>query len=116
MQDSDLILRTIGDDVWKEVIDKDHSTQIMVQLSVLKLKYCIYIVGQPGIRGAMGRIIYTVIGNSQLDDLLQFVDKMKDTLKGILNPFFTSGTLNKMVKLLPDARCLCFNSRRPNKP
>jgi hypothetical protein len=41
VEDSGLILCTIGDDVWKEVVDKDHLTQIMVQLSVLKLRYCI---------------------------------------------------------------------------
>jgi hypothetical protein len=102
VEDSGPILCTVGDDVWKEVVDKDHSTQIMVQLSVLKLKYCIYIVGQAGVRGAMGRIIYVVIGTLQLDDLLQFVDKMRDTFEDILNPFFTSGTLDEMVKLLPD--------------
>jgi hypothetical protein len=102
VEDSGPILCTVGDDVWKEVVDKDHSTQIMMQLSVLKLKYCIYIDGQAGVRGAMGRMIHVVIGKLQLDDLLQFVDKMHDTFEDILNPFFTSGTLDEMVKLLPD--------------
>jgi hypothetical protein len=45
VQDSGPFLCTVGDDVWKEVVDKDHSMQIVVQLSVLKLKYCICIVG-----------------------------------------------------------------------
>ncbi len=87
--------------MWKEVVDKDHWTQIMVKLSVLKLRYCIYIVGQAGVRGAMGHIIYVVIGKLQLNDLLLFVDKMRDMFEDILNPFF-SGTLDEMVKLLPD--------------
>jgi hypothetical protein len=101
-EDSGPILCTVGDDVWKEVVDKDHSMQIMVQLSVLKFKCCIYIVGQAGVRGAMGCIIYVVIGKLQLYVLLQFVDKMRDTFEDILNPFFTSGTLDEMVKLLTD--------------
>ncbi len=101
-QDSDPILCTVEDDVWNDVVDNDHSTQILVQLSDLKLKYCIYIFGQPVVRGSMGRIIYTVIGKLQLDNLLQFVDKMQDTFEGILNPFFTSATLDKMVNQLPE--------------
>jgi len=101
VEDSGPILCTVGDDVWKEVVDKDHSTQIMVQLSVLKLKYCIYIVGQAGVRGAIGHIIYVVIRKLQSNDLLLFVDKMRDMFEDILNPFF-SGTLDEMVKLLPD--------------
>ena len=88
--------------MWKEAVDKDHWTQIMVKLSVFELRYCIYIVGQAGVRGAMGRIIYVLIGTLQLDELLQFVDKMRDTFEDILNPFFTSGTLDEMVKLLTD--------------
>ncbi len=50
----------------------------------------------------MGCIIYVVIGKLQLDDLLLFVDKMHDTFEDILSPFFTSGTLDEMVNLLPD--------------
>jgi hypothetical protein len=87
--------------VWKEVVDKDHRKQIMVKLSVLKLRYCIYIVGQAGVRGAIGHIIYVVIRKLQSNDLLLFVDKMRDMFEDILNPFF-SGTLDEMVKLLPD--------------
>jgi hypothetical protein len=32
------ILCTIGDYVWNDVVDKDYSTQIMVQQSVAKVK------------------------------------------------------------------------------
>jgi len=46
----------------------------------------------------MGHFIYTVIGKLQLDDLLQLVDKMRDTFEDMLNSFFTSGTLDKVVK------------------
>jgi hypothetical protein len=48
--------------VWNEVVDKQHSTHILVQLIILKVKDCIYLVGQPESRGSTGCIIYAVIG------------------------------------------------------
>jgi hypothetical protein len=46
------IFCTIGDNVWNKVVDKDHSVQIMVQLSIMKLNFCVYLVGQAGTRCA----------------------------------------------------------------
>jgi hypothetical protein len=72
-----------------------------VQLSVLKVKYCIYLVGQPGSRASTGHIIYTVIGKLEYNYLMEFLDRMWFTFEDILNPFFTCETLDDMVKHLP---------------
>lgn len=35
----------LDDDGWKEVADKDHQAQVMVQMAVLQFSHCIYVVG-----------------------------------------------------------------------
>ncbi len=86
--------------MWNKVVDKDHSTQIFMQLGVLKVKSCIYLLGQPSSRGSTGRILYTGIGKLEYNYLMEFLDRMQITFEDILSPFFTCETLDDMVKHL----------------
>jgi hypothetical protein len=95
------IFCVVGDDVWNEVVDKDHSVQIMVQLSNMKLNFCVYLVGQAGTRGASGRIIYTVLGGCTVDYMTSFITTVRDKFEEILLPFFNSENTKDLVDNLP---------------
>ena len=70
------------------MVDKDHSIQIMVQLSVIKLNYCVYLVGQAGTRGVFGWLLYTMIGRCTVDYMASFIMTVRDQFKGITSTIF----------------------------
>ncbi len=78
------IFCTIGDNIWNEVVDKDHSIQVMVQICVLKINYGVHLVSQTGRRGISGWILYTVIGKCTLEYMTTFVLTVRDKFEGIL--------------------------------
>ncbi len=94
---------TIGDDIWSEVVDKDHSIQIMVQLSILKINYCVYLVGQAGTGGASGRILYTVIGKSTMEYMTNFMSTVRDKFDAALVPFSNSENAKDLLEKLPES-------------
>ncbi len=96
------IFCTIGDDVWSEVVDKDHSVQIMVQLCVMKINYCVYLVGQAGTRGASGWILYTVIGKCTMEYMTNFMSTVRDKFEAVLLPFFNSENVKELLEKLPE--------------
>ena len=55
-----LIVCIIGTDDAEEVMDKDHLTQVMIQMATCNLHWGVYIAGQAGTLNTTGRIIYTV--------------------------------------------------------
>ncbi len=95
------IFCTIGYDVWVEVDDKDHSIQIMVQLGILKINYCVYLVGQAGTRGASGWILYTVIGKCTTEYMTYIMSTVRDKFEAVLLPFFNSEKAKDLLEKLP---------------
>jgi hypothetical protein len=65
-----------------------------VQPSVLKVKYYVYLVGQPGSWGCTG----CIIGKLESNYLMEFLDRMQLTFEVIMNPYFTCQSLEDMVK------------------
>jgi predicted metal-binding protein len=43
-----LIVCEIGDETWKECREEEHSTQVLLQLWVMRLQLAFYIVATPG--------------------------------------------------------------------
>jgi hypothetical protein len=52
-----LIMCVVGVDDITSVMDKEHETQIMIQMAMLHLNWAVYLVGQPGMQNTQGRII-----------------------------------------------------------
>ena len=47
--------------VFEEVVEKDHATQLMMQMSTVGVDWAVYIVAKAGTQGSSGRIIYAVL-------------------------------------------------------
>jgi len=51
-----LIVCEIGDETWKECIEEEHSTQVLLQLWVMSFQLAFYIVATPGSSTSNGKI------------------------------------------------------------
>jgi phage tail sheath protein FI len=76
-----LIVCDIGDETWKECIEEEHSTQVLLQLWVMRLQLAFYIVATPGSSTSNGKITYIFMGNLILDYANQFFDQYLDCIK-----------------------------------
>jgi hypothetical protein len=61
-----LIVCDIRDETWKECIEEVHSTQMLLQLWVLRLQLAFYIFATPGSSNSNRKITYIVMGNLTL--------------------------------------------------
>jgi hypothetical protein len=98
---SKVIICDYGDDVWNECIEGDHSNQILVQMIVIGINECHYIVSRAGTAGSKGRPIYTVSGyvsNQQLHDKYNY---LCDKVEHLLDPFIMSTTIDEVIAKLP---------------
>jgi hypothetical protein len=59
--DNKIIETFIGSPVFEEVVEKDHATQLMMQMSTVGVDWAVYIVAKAGTQGSSGRIIYAVL-------------------------------------------------------
>ena len=121
-----VIMCTIDDDDWKEVIEKDHQAQLLVQMAVLEFQHCVYVVGQAGTRGVSGRIIYTVIARAPEGVVDQFTALLTNTFEPLLSPFFANSNISQVLQQLPkelsddvkriiETRWILFNNMRQYK-
>jgi hypothetical protein len=92
----------IGDEVWVECVEAEHSTQIMIQLCVVRCFYAVYVVAQPGTNTGYGRIIYTVFGECTVEYGDEFTARYFPTLGQLLLPFYTATTTDEVVEALPN--------------
>jgi hypothetical protein len=90
-----------GDEAWLECIEKDHSNQIMCQVLVTGLKYCIYIVARPGTTGGKGKPIYMVFGTVESNHFFAFLSYLNRRLDRVLAPFFKSNNVDEVLAALP---------------
>jgi len=51
-----MIVCILGTDNIEDITDKEHATQVMIQMATCNLNWAIYIVGQPGTSNTHGRI------------------------------------------------------------
>jgi len=90
-----------GDEAWLECIEKDHSNQIMCQVLVTGLKYCIYIVARPGTTGGKGKPIYMVFGTIEQNQFYAFLSYLNRKMDRILAPFYKSKNVDEVLAALP---------------
>jgi len=91
-----------GDDKWNECIEADHANQMMVQMAVLGINYCLYVVARPGSTRGRGKIIYCIAASVHPKHIDAFVQKLYDKVDRILRPFFTSTTVEEVLDELPN--------------
>ncbi len=92
----------IGDEVWEECVEKEHSMQVMVQVSVLRVFLCCYIVAQPGTTAGPGCIIYAVVGTVTKEYAENFLKCYVARLKDILLPLYECKNVDEVLTNLPD--------------
>jgi len=97
-----LITCEIGDDVWNECVEKEHSTQVILQLWVMKLQNAFYIMGLPGISTSFGKIVYIVMGHLTLAYANSFFDQYLECIEQFLLPLYKSATIDKALQVLPE--------------
>jgi hypothetical protein len=78
----------IGDATWMDCVERQHHIQCMVQCIVVSVKWCVYIVAQPGARGGGGRIIFIVFGKLSRTYANDFLQHMRDKVENLLMPFY----------------------------
>jgi hypothetical protein len=91
----------VGDDVWKECVDADHATQILIQLCTLQVAVAVYVVAQPGTKNGYGRIIYTVFAECPNEVVREFCDTYFPAVSQLLHPFYHLSTLDNVIGTLP---------------
>jgi hypothetical protein len=91
----------VGDEVWKECVEPEHSTQVMMQMIVLRVSHVLYIVARAGSKEAYGRILYVVLGKWKEEDAREFVGRLKHTADQVLLPFYESTTVDELLHRLP---------------
>jgi hypothetical protein len=84
-----------------EVMNNDHATQIMIQMSTTSLQYAVYLAATPGTSNTKGRTIYTVIVFANEDIMADFRSKLMERFDEHLRPFFTSTNINEVMESLP---------------
>jgi hypothetical protein len=53
-----MIVCILGTNNKKDIMVKEHATQVMIQMATCNLNWAVYIVGQPGTSNTHGRILY----------------------------------------------------------
>jgi hypothetical protein len=96
-----LIVCDIRDETWKECIEEVHSTQMLLQLWVLRLQLAFYIFATPGSSNSNRKITYIVMGNLILDDANAFFDQYLDHIGRLLIPFYRMSTIAELQEALP---------------
>ncbi len=96
-----LIFCGVGDEVWKECVEPEHSTQVMMQMLVLRVTHGIYIVARPGTREGHGRILYVVMGKWTEEDATNFKDRLLNNVHELLILFYECSTVGELLHQLP---------------
>jgi hypothetical protein len=96
------IICEIGHETWMDCVEQSHHIQCMVQCIVLNIKWCVYIIGQPGARGRGGDIIYIVFGKMHKTYANDLVQHMANKVENLLMPFYSSITVDEMLDQLPN--------------
>ncbi len=87
--------------MWNQCVEPEHSTQVLMQMIVLRVSHAIYIVAKPGSKVGHGRILYIVIGTWNEPDARNFVHKLKHNADEVLIPFYESSTVDELLERLP---------------
>jgi hypothetical protein len=96
------IVCVVGENTMSDIMDKDHATQVLIQMITLKVHWALYIVGQPGTSSSTGRIIYTVFVHAPTQPLQQFMDEATAAFEPVLSRFYTNTTVDAVMESLPD--------------
>jgi hypothetical protein len=96
------IVCVVGENNMSDVMDKDHATQVLIQMITLKVQWALYVVGQPGTASNTGRIIYIVFVYAPTEPLQQFMDEATAAFEPVLSRFYTNTTVDAVMESLPD--------------
>jgi len=80
---------------------KEHSTQVILQLWVMKLQNSFYIVALPGTSTSSGKIVYIMMGHLTLPYANSFFDQYMERIGRLLLPLYKSATIDKALWALP---------------
>jgi len=86
--DDGVIWAEVEDDAWKELVPKDHSDQVILQMIVSGCISCCYLCSRPGTERQKGRILYQVVAKISQELMTDKLRKLYTSTKGILEPFF----------------------------
>jgi len=99
--DDGVIWAEVEDDAWKELVPKDHSDQVILQMIVSGCISCCYLCSRPGTERQKGRILYQVVAKISQELMTDKLRKLYTTTKGILEPFFISDNVDALCRQLP---------------
>jgi len=87
--DDGVIWAEVEDDAWKELVPKDHSDQVILQMIVSGCISCCYLCSRPGTERQKGRILYQVVAKISQELMTDKLRKLYTSTKGILEPFLS---------------------------
>jgi hypothetical protein len=91
----------VEDDVWNELVPKDHSDQVILQMIVSGCITCCYLCSRPGMERQKGRILYQVVAKICQELMSEKLRKLYETTKDILEPFFICDNIDVLCRQLP---------------
>jgi hypothetical protein len=97
------IVCIIGVNCMEDVMDKEHATQVLIQMVTLNLHYAMYLVGRPGTSNTNGRIIYKVMVYASTAALDEFIRRATATFEPVLSRFYTNDDCSDMLTTLPES-------------
>jgi hypothetical protein len=95
-----LIICIMGQDNIEEVMDKEHATQVLIQMATCQVNWGAYIVGQPGTSNTNGRILYTVLVYATDEIIDDFMSSTINMFDSVLNPFYNSTSIDDLEQKL----------------
>jgi hypothetical protein len=91
----------LGDENWIECVEPDHCYQLMVQMFILKVLHCCYIIGKAGFHRSDGRILCILLVSSTDLQLNNFMESLHGKCHRLLITFFSSTSIDNVMSSLP---------------
>jgi hypothetical protein len=96
-----VIWAEVEDDAWNELVPKDHSDQVILQMIVSGCVTCCYLCSRPGTEHQKGRILYQVVAKICQELMSEKLRKLYKTTKDILEPLFICDNIDVLCHQLP---------------
>jgi len=87
----------------EDIMDKEHATQVMIQMATCNLNWAIYIEGQPGTSNTHGCIIYIAMIYASEDVMEEFLTSVMKMFETILSPFYMATNVDDLQEHLPES-------------
>jgi hypothetical protein len=98
-----MLVCLVGTDNIEDIMDKEHATQVMIQMATCNLNWAIYIEGQPGTSNTHGCIIYIAMIYASEDVMEEFLTSVMKMFETILSPFYMATNVDDLQEHLPES-------------